>query len=63
LRNRRALLLQLLDAVLAKGALPSIDRLSDALGRDTLGDGEKLNTSRWVAATLFGSANAGVKRR
>jgi len=61
LRNRRALLLQLLDAVLTKGALPSIDRLSDALGRDPLRDGEKLNASRWASAALFGGTNAGVK--
>jgi hypothetical protein len=61
LRNRRALLLQLLDAVLTKGALPSIDRLSDALGRDPLRDGEKLNASHWASAALFGGTNAGVK--
>jgi hypothetical protein len=61
LRNRRPLLLQLLNAILTEGALPSIDRFSDALGGDTLGDGEKLNASRWASAALFGGTNAGVK--
>jgi hypothetical protein len=63
LGNCRALLLQLLDAILAEGTLPSIDRLGDTLGGDTLGDGEQFNTSRWAAGALFGGANAGVKRR
>jgi hypothetical protein len=52
-----------LDAILAEGTLPSIDRLGDTLGGDTLGDGEQLNTSRWAAGALFGGANAGVERR
>jgi hypothetical protein len=59
--NRSALLLQLLNAILTEGALPSIDRLSNALGRDPLRDGEKLNASRLVSAALFGGTNAGVK--
>jgi len=63
LRDRRPLLLQLLNTILTKGALPSVNRLSDALGRDPLCDGEKLNASRWASAALFGSTNAGVKRR
>jgi hypothetical protein len=61
--NRRALLLQLLDAVLAEGTLSSINRLSDALSGDALGNGKNLNTSRWTTGALFSGANAGVKRR
>jgi hypothetical protein len=61
--NRRALLLQLLDAVLTEGTLSSINRLSDALSGDTLGDGKNFNAPRLAATTLLGSANAGVKRR
>jgi hypothetical protein len=59
--NRRTLLLQLLNAILTEGALPGIDRLSDALGGYPLRDGEKLNASRWASAALFGGTNAGVK--
>jgi hypothetical protein len=61
LRNRSALLLQLLDTILTEGTLPSINRLSDALGGDTLRNGEQLNASRWAAGALFGGTNAGVK--
>jgi hypothetical protein len=45
-RNCRTLRLQLLDAIFSEGALPRIDRLSNALGGDTLGYGEQFNTSR-----------------
>jgi hypothetical protein len=61
LRNRSTLLLELLDAIFTERALPSIDRLSDAISGDALSDGEQFNTPRWAGAALFGCANAGVK--